>query len=211
MRYIYENRVWLLLSSKFNGYDLGKTALGKFYEFGGIERPEWLTRWIVDRSLEELDVDDESLIRSILYENVLKTLAANSRLIDFNNREVKTNSYGSEYLAPRIQTLTLANKIELCINNGLWSWLRKKGVRKDAEQKYIIDASILEIFRNRLPELNIQELGAKTGFKYSQEKGGRRTLTCSKGQLTRFIEGEDIVEMEITDVNTSRGNLGVKT
>ena len=171
IRYILENKHELLLSGKYTVYDLAKKAIYEFYQFTGKEEvPEWLTRWIVDTALEELDVDDESIIRSILYDNVHKTLASNSRLIELDNREVKVNNYGNEYLAPKISPITLSKKISLCIDNELWSWLRKKKLQLgETEQKYYIEASILELFSRRLPNLGIKKLGEKTGLKYSQE------------------------------------------
>ena len=49
MRYIIENKHELLLSKKYNVYEIGKIALQEFYKFGGkSEVPEWLTRWITD-------------------------------------------------------------------------------------------------------------------------------------------------------------------
>jgi hypothetical protein len=88
IRYILENKYELLLSGKYTVYDIAKKSIYEFYKFTGKEEvPEWLTRWIVDTALEELDIDDESIIRSILYDNVHKTLASNSRLIELDNRE----------------------------------------------------------------------------------------------------------------------------
>ena len=172
----------------------------------GKEVPEWLTRWIVETTLEELDIDDESLIRSILYDHVHKTLRDNARFIELDNREVKINNYGNEYLAPKLSPITLDKKIELCIDNGLWSWLRKKQVKLgETIQEYYIDASILELFSRRLPNLDIQKLGAKTGFKYTQKHGGVRLLKCTKTQLIDFVKGKDIEEDP--KVDTNHGNM----
>jgi hypothetical protein len=210
IKYILDNKEELLLSGKYTGYEIAKKAIHEFYNLVGKEVPDWLTRWIVDTTLEELDLDDESLIRSILYDHVLKTLQSNARFIEFGNREVKVNNYGNEYLAPKISPINLDIKISLCIDNGLWSWLRKKRLGLgETLQEYYIDASILELFSRRLPNLDIQKLGAKTGFKYTQKHGGVRLLKCTKTQLIEFIKGKEIEEDP--KVDTSHGNIeGVK-
>lgn len=206
IRHILENKDELLLSGKYNCYEISKNALQEFYKLVGKEVPEWLTRWIVETTLEEFDIDDESLIRSILYDHVHKTLRDNARFIELDNREVKINNYGNEYLAPKLSPITLDKKIELCIDNGLWSWLRKKQVKLgETIQEYYIDASILELFSRRLPNLDIQKLGAKTGFKYTQKHGGVRLLKCTKTQLIDFVKGKDIEEDP--KVDTNHGNM----
>lgn len=207
IRYILDNKEELLLSGKYTVYDVAKKAIHAFYNFVGNEVPEWLTWWITDTALEELDIDDETIIRSILYDNVHKTLSNNARFIEFGNRELKVNNYGNEYLAPKISPITLAQKISLCIDNELWSWLRKKNVKLgESIQEYYIDASILELFVRRLPNLDIQKLGAKTGFKYTQKHGGIRVLKCTKTELIDFIKGKEIEEDP--KVVTSHGNMG---
>ena len=90
-------------------YDIGRIAVEKFYQFAGVQVPEWLTRWITDTSLVELDVDEESIIRSILFDNTHKTLQNNARLLEMEN----------------MGNITLEQRISLCLDNDLWSWIRK--------------------------------------------------------------------------------------
>lgn len=75
-------------------------------------------------------------------------------------------------------------------------------------QEYYIDASILELFSKRLPQLDIKKLGEKTGFAYSQRRGGMRVLKCTKEELIDFIQGEDLPEEEDSKVGTRHGNMG---
>ena len=76
----------------------------------GVPIPEWLTRWITDTSLDELDVDEESVIRSILFDNTHKTIQNNPRLLELELRGMK---------------IALEQRIQLCLDNDLWSWIRK--------------------------------------------------------------------------------------
>ena len=50
------NRHELLLSQKYDTYQISDIVLRKFYEFAGVPFPEWLTKWVTDTSLEELDI-----------------------------------------------------------------------------------------------------------------------------------------------------------
>ena len=208
IRYILDNRDELLLSGKYTVYDIAKKAIHEFYKFVGKEVPEWITTWIVDMALEELDVDDESVIRSILFDHVYKTLERSGRLADLGNRETDVGNDGKIYLTGKINPTTLAHKIETCINNELWSWLRRKNLKLgEWLQEYYIDTSILELFSKRLPQLDLKKLAEKTGFTYSQRKGGMRVLKCAKHELIDFIQGKDIPEEEDSKVGTSHGNL----
>lgn len=171
VRYILENKDELLLSRKYSCYDIGRIAVEKFYEFAGVEIPEWLTKWITDTSLIELDVDEESIIRSILFDNTHKTLQNNARLLETEN----------------LGQITLEQRISLCLNNDLWSWVRKT----KEKGKFYIDGSILELFANRLPDLTLKKLGEKMNVRYSQDTYGRRVLICSTAEIIKFITGED--------------------
>ena len=49
INYVWDNRHELLLSKKYDAYQLMDIVIRKFYEFAGIEFPEWLGRWIAWR------------------------------------------------------------------------------------------------------------------------------------------------------------------
>jgi hypothetical protein len=188
MRYIIENKHELLLSKKYNVYEIGKIALQEFYKFGGkAEVPEWLTRWVTDTALEELDVDEESLIRSILYNHVHKTIRDNARILD----RLKLDEMGT----------TLDERIRLCLEYELWPWIRRI---RGTEPKYYINTSVLEIFTYRLPDLTLKKLAEKTRLKYVKDTEGRAKLLCTEAQLVSFIgsEGEEWLE-----VNASQSDL----
>jgi hypothetical protein len=172
IRYILKNKEELLLSKKHDCYGLGLLALEKFYEFAGLKVPEWLTKWIVDTSLEELDVDEESIIRMILHDNVHKTLQNNARLLE-------THTKNSE--------LSLKERISLCLNKELWSWIRST----KEKGKFHIDGSIIELFSYRLPDLTLKKLGEKMGVKYTQSTNGGRVLTCPELDIINFVTGPD--------------------
>ena len=169
IKYILENKDELLLSRKYSCYDLGRIGLQKFYEFAGLQVPEWLTKWIADTSLVELDIDEESIIRSILFDNTHKTLQNNARLLE-------TEDLGR---------ITLEQRISLCLDNDLWSWIRKT----KEEGKFYVDGSVLELFTYRLPDLTLKKLGEKMNVKYSQDTYGRRVLVCSRVEIINFITG----------------------
>jgi hypothetical protein len=57
-------------------------------------------------AIEELDIDEESVIRSILFGNTHKTLQNNSRLLEMENEGTK---------------ITLGQRVQLCLDNDLWS------------------------------------------------------------------------------------------
>ena len=168
IRYILDNRQDLLLSKKYSPYQVGEIALEAFYRFADLEVPEWLTRWIVDTSLEELDQDQDSLIRSILYNTVNKTIRENSHLLHLDGIE---------------QTMSM--RIEKCLGNQLWPWIRE-GKGKSSGY-YFINASILELFTYRMPDLTLKKLAEKTGFEYTSADG-KKKIKCTKAQLDNFID-----------------------
>jgi hypothetical protein len=108
MRYILDNKQELLLSKKFNAYQIGEKALQAFYESVGEEDPEWLTWWIVDKLLDELDMDVTEVIRYILYNQVNKSLRDNPNLLPNEGHD-----------------LTLDMRIQKCIDGEVWPGLRR--------------------------------------------------------------------------------------
>jgi hypothetical protein len=181
VRYIYDNRHELILSRKYNPYEVGRIALQEFYKFGGYsEVHEWLTRWITDTALDELDQDIESVIRSILYNHVHRTLRDNSNIV-----------------LPKEQgCVTAVDRIGLCLDNGFWPWIRKIS---GSESRYYINTSVMELFSSRLPDLTFKKLAEKTCFKYVKDWEGRAKLECTKKQLDDFIVGTE--EDEISTSN----------
>jgi hypothetical protein len=49
---------------------------------------------------------------------------------------------------------TTEMRVTKCLQNELWSF-----VRKGYHDKYLIDNSILDLFKDRLPELTLKKLG----------------------------------------------------
>lgn len=180
IRYILDHKEEELLSRKYDGYQIGDWCIHKFFEFGDKkEVPEWLTRWITDTALEELNIDEETLIRSMLYENVNRSL------------------HGEDLQ-------TFEDRIKLCLDRRLWSWIRKLKVVDSQEEIYHIDSSILEIFNLRLPDLTLTRLGEKMGFKPVKDHKGRLVLRCSQTQLIKAIVGEvetEEIEIKIKEVD----------
>jgi hypothetical protein len=132
MRYIYEHRQELLLSKKYSPYQVSEIALEAFYKFADMQVPEWLTWWTTDTALDELDFDEKSLIRSILYNHVHKTLHDNFMLVE-------TRGLGK---------ITTDQRISLCLENELLPWIRKQQGTNGNENKnggFYIDTSIMEI------------------------------------------------------------------
>lgn len=180
IHYILDNKDELMLSRKCSVYDVGEIALRKFYQFGGhSELPEWLTWWIVDTSLEELDQDIESVIRSILYNHVNKTLHDNPRLLE-DDGGIR---------------LTFSMRIKKCLEGDVWPWIRKI---RGGNSRYYINTSVLELFRNRLPDLTLKKLAEKTGFKYLKGTDGRFKILCTKKELDDWIATEEEEEITIT-------------
>ena len=173
MRYIYENRHELLLSKKYNPYEVSRIALERFYEFAGVKVPEWLTWWSTDTALDELDLDEKSLIRAILYNHVHKTLRDNSKILEIDN----------------LGEINVSQRISLCVEHDLWPWIRKAalGSAEARAGEFDIDTSIMELFSYRLPNLPFKKLSEIMEFAYSVDRGGRKRIKCTKKQLEDFI------------------------
>ena len=168
VNYILDNRHELMLSKKYDTYQISDIVLRKFYEFAGVPFPEWLTKWITETSLEELDTDEESTIRSVLFDYVHKTIQNNARIftpMDLGKTKINLDA-----------------RIGLCIDNDLSSFVRKVS----NQDKYHIDSSILQLFNDKLPELTLKKLGEKMGFSYKTYKE-RRVLEFSRKELMDFI------------------------
>jgi hypothetical protein len=118
-----------------------------------------------------LDIDDESLIRSILYNHVHKTIRDNGRIL-------QTEENGK---------LTLEQRVGLCLDYELWSWIRNL---KNETGYYYIDTSVLELFTYRLPDLTFKKFAEKIGMNTSLDRNGRTVIKCSKADIMKFIEGD---------------------
>ena len=170
VRYILDNRQELLLSKKYSPYEVGEIALRAFYKFGGYsEIPEWLTRWIIDTSLEELDQDVENTIRSTLYNHLHRTIRENS------------------FLMPNAKLIdwTISMRIEECLQSKIWPWIKQS---KTNGLEYHIDRTILDLFTQRLPDLTLKKLAEKTGLSYIKGSDNKRKIKCTKKQLDNLIE-----------------------
>jgi hypothetical protein len=192
IRYIYEHRKELLVSGKYNTYEIARIAIEEFYRSVGKPVPDWLTHFVPDTAQEELDVDEKTVIRSILFEHVNRTLEHNSRLVNIANAII--DSYGKPIYSDKINGISLADRIDLCLNNDLWPWIR---INKHNREEYFIDTSVLDLFSNRLPNLDLKKLGQKMQLEYQQKKGGGRILKCTRSKLIKFIvEDEEFENLE---------------
>jgi hypothetical protein len=183
MRYIYEHRQELLLSKKYSPYQVSEIALEAFYKFADTQVPECLTWWTMDTALEELDFDEKSLIRSILYNHVHKTLRDNFKI-------VQTDDLGK---------IAIDQRISLCLENDLWPWIRKQQETNGNGNKngdFYIDTSIMEIFSYRLPNLTFKKLSEITQFEYTKDRWGKNLIRCSKAKLMDFISGKEEEEQQ---------------
>jgi hypothetical protein len=70
-----------------------------------------------------------------------------------------------------------------CLQSELWSF-----VRKGYHDKYLIDNSILDLFKDRLPELTLKKLEIMN-IEYRRNRNGIR-LRCTEAELSEFIVGE---------------------
>ena len=168
INYICDNRQELLLSKKNDAYQLMDIVIRKFYEFAGVEFPEWLGRWIAETSLDELDVDEEGIIRAILFNHIHEVLRQNAHLLDIR-------SDGE---------ISLENRLRLCLEKDLLSFIRRK-IENNTEV-FDIDSSILMLFEIRLPDMTLKRLGEKMGLDYNHTKH-RWVLRCTRDDLWKFL------------------------
>jgi hypothetical protein len=84
---IPDNRAELLLSKKYDAYQIMDVVIREFYDFSGVKMPEWMTGWIIETVLEELDVDEAGIIRSILFDHIHEKLRMNAHLLAMKNDE----------------------------------------------------------------------------------------------------------------------------
>jgi hypothetical protein len=169
INYIWDNRQELLLSKRYDAYQLMDIVIKKFYEFAGVEFPEWLGRWILETALDELDVDEEGIIRAILFKHIHDVLRQNAHLLDTRN----------------MGDIALADRIRLCLQHDLLSFIRRVPT---SIETYNIDSSVLMLFEDRLPDMTLKRLGEKMGFTHQKERD-RWVLRCSNVQLMSFIDG----------------------
>jgi hypothetical protein len=168
LNYIWDNRVELLLSKKYDAYQIMEIVIREFYNFAGVQMPEWITRWITETVLEELYVDEAAMIRSILLEHIHKRLRQNLPLLGINT--------GAE--------MEINTRIDNCLKHDLLSFIRKAGV--NSQDEYYIDSSILMLFENRLSDMTLKRLGEKMSFEYRHTKHGN-VLSCTREQLWNFL------------------------
>jgi len=169
LNYIWDNRAELLLSKKYDAYQLMDIVIRKFYEFAEVEFPEWLEGWITETALEELDVDEEGVIRAILFDHIHEKLRMNAHLLAMKNDGV----------------IDIETRISTCLDNNLLSFIRE-AKSENGTQEYHIDSSILMLFENRLPDLTLKRLGEKMVFEY-KKTANRMVLKCTRDQIRNFL------------------------
>jgi hypothetical protein len=165
LNYIWDNRAELLLSKKYDAYQIMDILVREFYKFVGVEMPEWMTRWITETALEELDVDEVSVIRSMLLDHIHEKLRINAHLLALDRENV----------------MEIETRISTCLDNNLLS-----SIRKSNSDEFQIDSSILMLFENRLPDMTLKRLGEKMGLEYRRTKHGM-VLICTRDQLWNFL------------------------
>ena len=179
MRYIFDNRHELILSAKYSPYQIADKAVQAFYDY--IERPfpDWLKLWVEDKMLEEFDLDEASLIRSILYNHVNKTFRDNLRIFDLSEKNEGN--------------VNLDARISKCLEADVWPWIRQLSPheRQAGVFELAIDTSIMDVFSWRLPNLTFKKLAEKMGFTHERDHYGRNRILCSRKAFMDFIEGND--------------------
>lgn len=179
MNYIWDHRQELILSKKYDTKELGQHVVNMFFTYHNVEMPEWLNRWIVDNTLEELEVDQSDIIRAVLYEHTYKSIR-DARIIGIIGDDKNERIDGF---------------VDVCLDKGLWSFARKVKINRFntamTEEVCWIDASVLGLFKDKIPDLSLKRLGEKMGkgFKYKHTKQGFR-LQCTPEDIKRFLKGE---------------------
>ncbi len=176
VNYIWDNRQELILSKKYDTRQLGEIVIKAFYKFAGIEFPKWLDKWIVDSSLEEMDIDQSDIIRSVLYGHVHDSLREARGL-----GLIKVDFYGTA------ETLEIpfTQRVTMCLQKDLWSFIRKGN-----NDSYWIDNSILELFKDKIPDLTLKKLGEIMGIlDYRHTNKGWR-LKTTIWEILSFIASD---------------------
>ena len=169
LNYIWDNRAELLLSKKYDAYQIMDVVIREFYDFARVEMPEWMTGWITETALEELDVDEAGIIRSILFDYIHEKLRMNAHLLAMKNDGV----------------IDIETRISTCLDRNLLSFIREDKV-ENGVQVYHIDSSVLMLFEIRLPDLTLKRLGEKIGLEYKKTPN-RMVLVCTRVQLWNFL------------------------
>jgi hypothetical protein len=180
MNYIWDNREELILSGKYDSRQIGDLVIKKFYEFAGVEFPKWLDKWIIDLSLEELEINESYVVRGILREHTHKSLQ--------QGRSAHLIESGEDGYYKTVEM-----RVGICLDNELWSFV-KKGVSGN----YSIDTSILELFKDRLPEMTLIKLGQLMKVTHKHTNKGSR-LRCTRAEIQNFIVGEETEALDFED------------
>lgn len=148
LNYIWNNRTELLLSKKYDAYELMIKVMKAFYDFAGVEMSDWMNSWIKETALEELDVDETEIIRSTLFE-----------YFDESTR----------YLGREVHNLKLESRIPTALCNDHVFFVRRS---KKEESEYYITSAVFKLFKNVLPDTNLKQLGEKIGLEYKHTEYG---------------------------------------
>lgn len=185
MRYIYEHRYDILLSKDYDIYQVGERAIKAFYEFGGYsDIPEWLTRWIEDTSIEDLDDTTKEDVRAIWFIHINRTYDGIYNQIP---KHVNTPTNGQNNFTPIGPILFMIEKIQYCLNFECWPWVCQLLDKEKEEHILHIDRSVLRLFKSELPDLTLKKLSEITGFDYVKNKKGNMRIACTKKRFSDFI------------------------
>ena len=175
--YILNHQKELILDGKLKPLEIGQKVLEAFYEYAGMEKPDWIYKLLPENQIEEAIKDVESLVRRALFDLINSTYRIN---------------IGSLRGSPDV---SIQGRLECC-DKHLLSFIKEGEV-----DEIIIDGSIMqELWNNSRNGLDpsiisgLQALGDVIGFTYGKRgkqttghDNRRRVIFGSKDRLINFL------------------------
>jgi hypothetical protein len=171
----------LITNDNNNWQMIGKTMLEEFYKAANLTRPDWIDMIAIGNQIEDIEVEQEQIVKSFFMKKINDTYSKNYRTItpwDEKRIDSETNKNGP-----------LEMRLIFCLDNQLISFMRRKGTNTG---DILITNDILKELRDTGIDFiqTFTDLGDMLGTEVKPAKVERKTarsIILSVEKLIGFI------------------------
>jgi hypothetical protein len=163
---------------------IGKAILEEFYKGANLSRPDWIDMIAIGNQIEDVEVEEEQIVKSFFMKKINETYSRNYRsIVPWGEQQIDavTNKYAS-----------LEMRLNFCLDNQLISFMRRKS---KSPGDLLITNDILKELRDT--DINfihtLADLGNMLGAEIKPAKVDRKTarsIILSVAKLIGVIASE---------------------
>jgi hypothetical protein len=174
---------------------IGKTILEELYKAANLSRPDWIDMIAIGNQIEDVEIEEEQIIRGFFMKKINDTYSKNYRpIVPWNEQQIDsvTNKNGP-----------LEMRLNFCLDNQLISFMRRKSTNLG---DILITNDILKELRDAGIDFiqTFTDLGRMLGAEIKPTKVDRksaRPIITSVATLMGFIDPEPSIGKRFNSVS----------